>query len=238
MTSGDNLPSASRLVGFIAPTVTVITPRLPATIAIARTRATVRLVPERPLNCIPPLCPEKINQRRFDLSSEGGPLRWYMEICPTRVGCTVPISEERMRRRKLSVRTVFHWIRNVACAVPCGATNTDCCARRPLRDTASSATVAPYADRSCTRTVDWLLPTATTCRGATLPPFARRSTVSSVADPFSTVTRTVPMSGTAAGSGVTGDPGAHCGRPEGGGATPPGIGGGEYAPAGMSGGGL
>src|SRR2546422_6502841 len=232
MTSGDNLPSASRVVGFIATTVTVISPRLPATIAIARTRATVRLVPERPLNCIPPLCPEKINRRRFDLSSEGGPLRWYMEICPTRVGFNVPISKERMRRRKLSVRTVFHWIRNVACAVPCGATNTDCCARRPLRDTASSATVAPYADRRCTRTVDWLLPTATPWRGATLPPFARRSTVSSVTDPFSTVPRTVPMSGTAAGSGAIGGPGAPCGGTEGGGAAPPRTGGGGDGPPG------
>src|SRR2546428_2242586 len=67
-TSGDSLPSASRFVGFIATTLTVITPRLPATIAIARTRARVRLVPERPLNCIPPRCPEKIDRRRFDFS--------------------------------------------------------------------------------------------------------------------------------------------------------------------------
>src|SRR2546422_2796188 len=68
MTFGDSLPSARRLVGFIATTVTVITPRLPATIAIARTRARVRLIPERPLNCIPPRCPEKIDRRRFDFS--------------------------------------------------------------------------------------------------------------------------------------------------------------------------
>src|SRR2546428_13564460 len=160
-----------------------------------------------------------------------------MEICQTPVGFNVLLSAERMRRRTPSVRTEFHWIRNVACAVPCGATNTDCCARRPLRDTASSATVAPYADRSCTRTVDWLLPTAPTWRVAPLTPFARRSTVSSVADPFSTVTRTVPMSGTAAGSGAIGGPGAHRGRPEGGGATPPRIRrGGEAAPGQVGGG--
>src|SRR2546425_8739357 len=160
-----------------------------------------------------------------------------MEICPTRVGFNVLLSAERMRRRTPSVRTEFHWIRNVACAVPCGATNTDCCARRPLRDTASSATVAPYADRSCTRTVDWLLPTPTTWRDATPTPFARRSTVSSVADPFSTVTRAVPMSGTAAGSGGPGGPGSPPRGPEGGGAPPPGLGGGEYAAPGPEGGG-
>src|SRR2546427_3537430 len=34
-------------------------------------------------------CPEKINRRRFDFSSERRQLRWYMEICPTRIGCTV-----------------------------------------------------------------------------------------------------------------------------------------------------
>src|SRR2546425_6562689 len=161
-----------------------------------------------------------------------------MEICPTRVGFNVLLSAERMRRRTPSVRTAFHWIRNVACAVPCGATKTECCARRPLRDTASRATVAPYADKSCTRTVDWLLPTATIWRVATLTPFARRSTVSSVADPFSTVTRTVPMSGTAAGSGAIGGPGAHPGRPEGGGGTPPRIRGGEKPPPGLVGGGI
>src|SRR3989449_8368564 len=68
MTSGDSLPRASRFVGLLVRTVKVIAPRFNATIEIARTRARVRLVPERPVNCIPPRCQKKIDRRRFDFS--------------------------------------------------------------------------------------------------------------------------------------------------------------------------